>query len=833
MSEMSVIKCSFYKVKAQKPYIDWCVFYARNEETGDLFQAKGDLAPAYRTEGLQLQLQGRFKISFDFGRQFNFRSFQLRRASGKYGVIAFLQSSPGIGPVTAERIWDKFGEDSITELANDAKSALGQIEMFRAFAPHKIEEIQDFMSAADAMSLYGIPLVSLFGNIGFPKDLHKQVIERIRNDPVGKVSKNPFILLRFPGVGYFKCDQLRQKLKLPTNMPERRIAAINHFFKTKNNGNVWILDRDVVAGIRNLLQEKDVEWFHDEMAGYTEHLCFRDGYWATEHDAKVERQVAEELMRIRTEGGMWSIELPDTLSAHQREQLGLSIEDGAQIILLGTAGSGKTTTAAGLLGQFAPNEIVACAPTGKAAQRIESVMREKGVRVRASTCHRALECKMVGQEFEFTLDRFNCKILVIDEIGMMTNDLALEVLKRVKKGTLVMMVGDPSQLPPVGRGTLLRDWQRFCDRSGLGTYGMLSEVHRNQGDIIKFANKVSRGERVTKLLEGSFSSEVWDNPDRNFKYVRSPHPRYTQECVKELIGAILNGDIVSPTGDYWSGEDIQVVVAVNSGSPSGRDAMNEELRPLFNARGDDTRHKYFWKHDKVMCLKNSRLSPVGNCKEEDRLLVANGDMGHVVSSEKAFITVQMNSHPDTVITVPTGEDGKGDFELAYACTCHKMQGDQAPVVIVVADNNFGSMRVTSRQWLYTAVTRGKEMCVLVGDKMAINQMIDKDATMDRKSFMVEHLEEIGWSLQKSSLIHVNKNHGSSKDLQSGSEAKTLKSQSKSSDAGSQPETTHSKDSKTSSALSASRLKTSYKLSPTGETDSKESSTGSRDLNTLL
>lgn len=800
-------------------------------ETNEDFHAVGNVMPTVCVAGLVINIEGNYEIN-DYGRQFKFKKYNVPRPAGRYGTIAFLKQAPGIGERTAINLWELYQDQAIDMLIKEPAKV--QQELSISINITKLEFAGAYLADQEEISRIELPLRTLFGDIGFPKELPKWIVGENWSDPVGFISECPFRLMAFPRVGFTRCDKLRKKLGLPKHMPERLRYATEYALQQQNS-ETWLSAKQLKKVLDSLLSLSNTQSVIAQQVK-DKVIVERDGYYALGSCAYDERRLAYELSSVTRcgfVGGMgtrmdieWPTDLGNHLTEHQKEQSRIAFQNGRVVVLLGGAGTGKTTTAAAILDQFDPRRIVACAPTGKAAQRLTEAMREHGVNVQATTAHKAMDCRPIDGFFEFALDEFVGDILVVDELGTLTNQLGWEILSRVPDHMLVLLLGDPYQLPPVGRGTLLRDWQVFCDKTGKGTYGLLTEIHRNEGHIVQFCDRIRSNQPVRIRYEPP-PTEPWADPAANIKFVYSTSPQVSHNVVKSLVEQFMAGQIVDADGVPYPADNIQVICAVNKDLKSSKDELNITLQDLMNPTIEGE-HKIYRPNDRVMCVSNHYVD-AGTGNKKDNPFIANGDIGRVVKTNKKSIIVKMRT-----LTVSEGTgDGKGDYDLAYACTCHKMQGDQAPVVIVVADNDFKTKGVTSRQWLYTAVTRAQSLCIVVSSQAAIDSMKYKDVTFKRKSFLIEELEKQEWDYQESSLTRENRLRGDSAASPCGKKAKTSPSKSAQSPVDSRQETTPSKDTKTASPSNGRQSRTSSKPSRTTATASCGNSKEETNWNNLL
>ena len=372
--------------------------------------------------------------------------------------------------------------------------------------------------------------------------------------------------------------------------------------------------------------------------------------------------------------------------------------------------------------------VAVAAPTGKAAVRISEVMHEHGLEITAKTWHSLLgvgEVDKVSGRFGFKHNEKNplqYKVIIGDESSMLDTDLMASVIKARAVGTQILFLGDVNQLPPVGHGAPLRD----MISAGL-PYGELTEIQRNSGGIV---------EACAAMRDG----EAWGEGD-NLKI--DSRPDQVESIVDQLHQAAANG-----YDPVWN---CQVVVAVNEKSPLSRKAVNSILQEEFN-ENEKIKGSPFRPGDKIVCLKNGFFplheetgdSDEIDMDEDGRAYVANGELAKVEEVEEKFFVASLNS-PDRVIKIPRGKSGGGDnstgcsWDLGYALSVHKSQGSEWPIVIVALDEYPGARRICDRSWIYTAISRAKDSCVLVGKKSTADSMCRRQNILNRKTFLRERI----------------------------------------------------------------------------------------------
>jgi exodeoxyribonuclease V alpha subunit len=391
-------------------------------------------------------------------------------------------------------------------------------------------------------------------------------------------------------------------------------------------------------------------------------------------------------------------------------------------VLTGGPGTGKTTTVNEIL-SWAESQRLAvamAAPTGKAAKRMtEATGRE------ASTIHRLLGGHVEGDDFVFEFGPgrpIHTDLLVIDEVSMVTSALMADLLRAVRAdGTRLLIVGDEGQLPSVGPGAVLRD----ILASGVVPNTRLTKIHRNSGEIVRACHRIAGGQTYAPC------AELDPATGKNLRHVEIDGPDRVAEIVRKIVAERM------PERGYDPIWDVQVISPMNSRTCLSCDALNTVLQDTLNpgaASGDEKLGP--WRvGDKIIQIKNESLKNARRSENEpeDKVPVVNGDMGRVVEFQDAKMVVEFFD-PQRFAVVSRK---KNNLLLAYAVTCHRMQGSEAPVVIVPVHTVFGPF--LNRSWVYTAISRAKDICITVGRFRAIAGAIGRHDGERRRTRLKEKI----------------------------------------------------------------------------------------------
>lgn len=695
---------------------------------------KGKLDPAVCQLDMCFNVVGKWVNDSKYGRQFNFQSYTRTQPNGRWGTIAFLMQAEGIGEITAGKIFDRFGENSIKVLLKSPRDMAKDLGL----NPATTVAAADFLRPILGEMKVKMPLLDLFKGTRIASRTADRVIAARWNDPVARIKANPFILTEFTGIAFRQCDSLRVKLKLPATMPERIKAACEQAFHEKSD-QTWLTHKQVRDTMAMLLelQTFNVEIAIDELLAdgklINSEIFGVDNLLGLTNQVKDEQEVALQLYkRLNTPGDSWPIHQlknDDSLREHQREIVLHNMKNGGRcIVLSGSPGTGKTYCLGRILKHFG-GRVAACAPTGKAAQRLTESLRGVGADVEATTIHRLLEPLPVdgGWAFQVTGENGNyidADLVAIDESSMVNNWLAARLLRAIHPDTYVIFVGDKNQLPPVGPGTMLRDLEELA-------FEPLTKIERNSGKIVETCAKIRDREQF--MIVPTKTPAVLDDPGNNLQLVMAAKDELKASKAIELAKKLQSRDV--DWGDPI--ENVQFLTATHKNGHVGREALNKALQNVFNPHGKGE-HKHYRVGDKIICTENVKITRNGVKTGE---FIANGELGRVVESHEKRIVVKMNG-TDGEFMIPCGPELGNGWDLGYCITCHKSQGSEWPLVVTVMGDDYGSGMVMCREWIYTAFSRAKDCGVVISSLAHVRNQAKKIRIWDRKSLILTHMELI-------------------------------------------------------------------------------------------
>lgn len=715
--------------------------------------------------GLLYRFYGRWTNHEKYGKQFDAKTFVKVTPLNRGGVIRYLQQAPGIGQKTATTLWEKFNGEAVKicrEQPDVAAAAVGG-----QFTEAKAAEAAEFLKREAAMEATTIDLMELLAGRGFPRNLAKRAVGEWGNKAAEIIRRSPYSLMRFRGCGFLRTDQLYLDQGGDPAKLKRQALAAWFSLARDTSGSTWHQPALVERGLAERISGVKVAAFEAcKLAKRGRLLAVHrngSGLWLAEaKKAANEATIADRVRTWLQEPSCWPDVATLDVSEHQREQLGQALTCPLSVFG-GGPGCGKTYVAARVIAKLirvhGSDQVAVAAPTGKAAVRITELMNGYGVQLRARTIHSLLRVasKSEGDGWGFEHNESNPlphKFIVVDESSMIDVDLSAAFFRACGPGSHVLLVGDTGQLPPVGHGAPLRD----LIAAGVPT-GILTEIRRNAGDIVKACHQIrgGRGFEVSKVLD----------PDngQNLRLLPAVSSRAALEQIVQKIKSIGNRNLANPV---W---ECQVIVAVNQKSELSRKAVNERLQQELNPGGERAAGNPFRVGDKIVCLKNGFYPVVEDApktfnveQEDSKVFVANGEQAAVRRVEPKLTVAQLDA-PARLIKIPRGvgqdgmDDGSGSqggdggtddasatgcqWDLAYGISCHKAQGSEMKVVFVILDEYPGARMICDRSWIYTAMSRAKCVCYVVGKLPTALSMIQRDNIGKRKTFLVELIKNVG------------------------------------------------------------------------------------------
>ncbi|MDT8715573.1 ATP-dependent RecD-like DNA helicase [Clostridium sp. 19966] len=695
----------------------------------------------YIVEGQSLRLTGKWVNHSQFGQQFKVEEFEELIPSTLVGIERYLASGAifGIGPVTAKKIVEKFGEKTFDILDNNIEK-LRDIE---GIGDKKIEIICESYSKQREIK----NIMVFFQSYGVSPNQCMKIYKRFGADSVNAVKENPYRLTdEISGIGFKTADKISRNLGVESNSPYRIQSGIRYIINQFCAlGNTYMpIDKLIGQGKEILtVSQEDIEKnlietvldgkIKIETINSMECVFTLPYYYA---ELSVTKRILTlafgeyDVLKVNIDEKISDFENKNNVNfaKSQIDAIKGVVDNGVEIIT-GGPGTGKTTIIRCILSVFEDigMRVMMAAPTGRAAKRMtEATERE------AKTIHRLLELGY-SEEDDMTFMRdedspLECDVLIIDEASMIDILLMNSLLKAIGMGTRVIIVGDADQLPSVGPGNVLRD---LIDSECIKVV-RLREIFRQAKEsmIIVNAHKINNGEMPLLNEKG-----------KDFYFINEKDNKIILNTVVELISKRL-----PKFNANWNGtRHIQVLSPTRKGM-LGVNKLNLELQNVLNPHEKWKKEKLyrdicFRAGDKVMQTKNNytlKWKRTAGEGEPEGIGVFNGDVGFItdIDEEKNILTVIFEEERK----VEYEHMNWDELDLAYASTVHKSQGSEFPVVIM--PSFMGTPMLMNRNLLYTGITRAKQMVVLVGDIKAVRFMINNNKGFDRYSSLKWRIQNI-------------------------------------------------------------------------------------------
>ncbi len=686
----------------------------------------------YLTEGQVLHLSGQWVNHPQFGEQLKVEHCEELLPNSTTGIEKYLASGAisGIGPVTAKKIVDKFGQATFDVLENNIE----RLKEIEGIGDKKIAIIYDSYCKQREVK----NIMVFLQTYGVTPNQCVKIYKKFGSKSIEIVRENPYVLTEeISGIGFKTADKLAISLGIEAESPFRIQSGIKYVVNEFCGlGNTYMpLDKlysegkkvlsvaeELIEGnlVQAVVQEKlkvetvdgiqgvyTLPYYYCELSVTQKLLSL-----SFQTQTKLNVDVVKELERFEEENHI-------NFAPSQKEAILGACEQSIEVIT-GGPGTGKTTIIKCIATIFerAGLRVFMAAPTGRAAKRMtEATGRE------AKTIHRLLE---MGYSEEDNLAFFRgeespleCDVVIVDEASMIDIMLMHSFLKAVSLSTRVIIVGDVDQLPSVGPGKVLQD---IIDSKCVKVVA-LREIFRQaeQSMIVVNAHKINKGEMPLLNQRG-----------KDFYFLQEE----LQENMLHTLISLIESRLPSFNSKWDRVKHIQVLSPMRKGS-LGVANLNNELQKLLNPPDESKTEKtmrdnIYRVHDKVMQTKNNyslRWLRIAGEGEVEGVGVFNGDMGFIeeIDEDNNTITVVFDEERRVVYDSIYFDE----LDLAYAITIHKSQGSEFPVVIMPAF--MGPPLLMNRNLLYTGITRAKELVVLVGSIKAVGFMIHNNRSFERYS----------------------------------------------------------------------------------------------------
>ena len=674
----------------------------------------------YVGEGETLKVYGKWVHNPKYGRQFSVSSYEKIMPADEVSILRYLASGTikGIGPKTAKKIVDLYGEQTFDVLENHPEW-LAEIS---GITPKKAREIgENFIKSA------GMRSTMMFFREYFGAALTMKIYKRFGAGSVEKAKKNPYILCEeIDGIGFEKADDMAKKLGFSDDGLDRIASGITYMmrYRITQNGHVCLPEDELVKSASKLLEvsEESIKIAltylykinkirtvsYDGVKFVYERGSYDDEkYIARKLDLldKVCASVDASDMSafIRKEEAKSGI----AYAPLQKKAIAASLESGV-MILTGGPGTGKTTVVRALIEIFESMgfDVALTAPTGRAAKRMsESTSRE------AKTIHRLLEMDFSESIYgKFNRDENNLldeQVIIVDEASMIDQNLMCALLKAIKPGARLIIIGDSDQLPSVGAGNVLRD---LIDGKRFSTI-KLNEIFRQASEslIVTNAHAINKGEMPNL-----------ETKDKDFFFL----PRSNNTDIASTVADLCKNRLPKAYG-VKATANLQVISPSRKGE-AGTENLNVILQNMLNPEQFGKKeYKYkqvvFRQGDRVMQIKNNYDIEWEKDDGTHGNGIFNGDIGFIfdIDFKNQYMEIVFDDR-----SVKYDFSYLDELEHAYAITVHKSQGSEYPIVIIPAYR--APEMLLMRNMLYTAVTRAQNMVIIVGEREVVQKMVEND-----------------------------------------------------------------------------------------------------------
>ncbi|TYQ15009.1 UNVERIFIED_CONTAM: ATP-dependent DNA helicase (RecD/TraA family) [Acetivibrio alkalicellulosi] len=696
--------------------------------------------------GEMLKVSGHMVNHPDYGEQLKVEIYEKMLPKTVEAIERYLGSGliKGVGPATAKKIVKKFGEDTlnIIQFHPEKLSYVKGINLEKAFRIGQIFEEQKGLK----------DVVMFLQEYGISPSFCAKIYKAFGVNTIEEIRKNPYRLAEeIYGITFKTSDRIAKSIGIDPTSKHRIASGIRYVLSQAAISGHTFVDRDNLKEYTCQLLDVDISDIDDILISM---VMNKSIYVEKEEDYSrvylssyynAELSVCRKLFDLSTVTFKGDISDFDDkiediqkiegieLAQKQKEAVRQALINGV-LVITGGPGTGKTTIIKTIINLLDSEgyKFSLAAPTGRAAKRMTEATGHE-----AKTIHRLLEIGYAGNEDELVFMKteanpIEADAVIIDEVSMVDILLMNHLLKAIACGTRLILVGDVDQLPSVGAGNVLWD----IIKSGVISTVKLTEVFRQAQEsmIVVNAHKINKGE-----------DPILNNRDKDFFLV-------SRNSSKEIVSTIIElcSSRIPKTYGFEPMKGIQILTPMRKGM-AGVISLNKELQKILNPYGKDKKEKLFRdvlfrEGDRVMQIKNNYNL---KWKKDDEtgyegMGVFNGDTG---------IIRQIDDEEQNIVVV--FEDNRiveydytilDELDPAFAVTVHKSQGSEFPVVIMPVFS--GPSVLLTRNLLYTAVTRAKELVILVGSKECLKEMICNDRETNRNSDLggklIRCITGIGW-----------------------------------------------------------------------------------------
>lgn len=666
-------------------------------EGGKKIKAKGNMVNP--KIGMRYELVGDKEFHNVFGETLVFESYKSVLPEDEDAVRSYLaESCESVGPVIARRITDAFGDEALRVCKEDpvivAKTIKG-ITLKRA------NEISSSLKEVEKNEELVVELKKITINTGIGWRKIVRIIAKWGEESLEKIRKNPYALKGIEGIGFQTADAVAKNIGYDEESFFRILAGAEHVLQEEGKTGHTYTEEDILiekvqsilridleivkGGILDAVERKKIS---RNPIQYKRLSLPRILLMEIEISSKVRSMLTRKPIPASKE-----IDLFD-LKEDQQEAVGKSLNSNV-FILTGAPGTGKTFTVRKILSLFYGKKCALCAPTGKAANRLSEMTGEG-----AKTIHRLLEGSFAAGEYNFSRceqNQLDHDVVIMDEASMVDVEIFHSLVMAIKESSRLILIGDTNQLPSVGAGKILQD----LIEGGVPSYSLEKIKRQDPGLIIKNCHRIKNGSSI----------EINNNSD-DFFFIE----RQEIEDIRSEIVSLVAGERLSKKFRIDPLKDVQVLSPLREKTVLSCMSLNSILQKRMNDKCDTDTKRKIWTGDKVIQTKNDY--DIG---------IMNGDMGFVYEITGKDVHVKFENSRSIIL-----KNSGIDLDLAYALTVHKFQGSEVPVVVIPVHKCLGPI-ITQRNWLYTAISRAKLACVLVGQPQEAEDIIRRNKHVKRRT----------------------------------------------------------------------------------------------------
>ena len=681
-------------------------------------------------KGDSLKVVGKFVEHKEYGEQFKIETFEKLMPKTLGALETYLANGDikGVGPATASKIVNKFGEETIHVLKYEPQK-LAQI---KGITKDKATEISE--SFIENWEVWQI--VGFLERFGIGAESAKKVYDLLGIDAISEIEANPYILIDISrGVDFKQIDQMAIKLGVEKENQKRVKSGIKYaLIKITYNGHCCTLKENLIEYVKTLLNVNEAV-IEDGIIN----LKVNNEIIIEERDEEewvylysfynAENQIAERITKLDKARNVKKVsniekelklieERTDILLSEKQKEAIRAINDNNVTIITGGPGTGKTTIIKSIIEIYKQKKykIVLCAPTGRAAKRMSETTGEE-----ASTLHRLLEIGKVDEESLFKKNSeykgapIDGDIIIVDEVSMVDMFIMSYLLDCIYQGTKLILVGDSDQLPSVGPGSVLKD---LIASEKIVTVH-LDKIFRQaaKSKIIVNAHRVNNGKRFINKED----PELEEDANQDFFFIRETN----QEKILKEVLSLCNGRLKN-FGEYDFFENIQVLTPTKKGL-LGTKELNKALQEALNPHRDGEAEKNsmgatFRIGDRVMQIKNNydmyweKLCDSG---VETGNGIFNGETGIITNINEKGKNLSVKFDDEKVCKYEFND--LEQIEHSYCMTIHKAQGSEFDVVIMIVPQ--AAPMLLTRNLLYTGLTRAKKLLIIIGNDKVVDYMI--------------------------------------------------------------------------------------------------------------